>query len=38
MTNYTDTAFTASNESSRFWGFFFYFGRACGTGVCGVLL
>jgi hypothetical protein len=33
MTNYTATAFTASNESSRFWGFFFYFGRACGTGV-----
>ena len=24
MTNYTATAFTASNESSRFWGFFFY--------------
>lgn len=23
MTNYTATAFTASNESSRFWGFFF---------------
>ena len=38
MTNYTATAFTASNERSRVWGFFFYFGRACGTGVCGVLL
>ena len=23
MTNYTATAFTASNESSRFWGFEF---------------
>ena len=38
MTNYTATAFTASHASSRFWGFFFYFGRACGTRVCGVLL
>ena len=38
MTNYTATAFTASNVSSLFLGLFFYFGRACGTGVCGVLL
>lgn len=37
MTHCTATASFASFESSFFWGFFYYFGRACGTRVFGVL-
>ena len=37
MTNFTATAFFASDESSRFWGYIYYFGRTCGTRVFGTL-
>lgn len=36
MINRTATASFAFNESSFFWGFFYYFGRACGTRVLGM--